>query len=124
MVTSSMIYWITRLDYISEFFKAMSAFTGIASAVMIIAIVFFADEIGAEMKSMKKYFAMLITGFLLFTAGLIFTPTTNEMAAIYIVPAVANSETTENILGAADDASKVLKEKTAEWLKETLKKNK
>ena len=78
------MYMLTRLDALSTFFHIISAL-----AILAIALMWFGeDEFPQFGKRWVKYaFIALTIGGL----GSIFTPSTKEMAAIIIVPKIANS---------------------------------
>lgn len=98
MITSANIFWITRLDSFGMFLGFISMITFIASVV-----IFFAAFEKAEndtlfvSRFMQKYisFKTCIACFMLFlfvTIGNCMLPTTKEMAAIIVIPKVANNE--------------------------------
>jgi hypothetical protein len=64
----------------------------------------------------KKWAARLIGIGLLLGAVAVFVPTTNQLAAIYVIPAVANSE---KIQGEADEIYGLAKQ----WLQQQAKKD-
>lgn len=99
-ITTSTIYWLTRLDYIQGFFIAATIILGLASfAVLIMYIVF-------KMESVSFDSAQMIPGKLVVGAfGLtsvtvacsLFIPTTKEAAAMIVVPRLVNSETVRGL---------------------------
>ncbi len=101
-ITESMIYWITRLDYIKI---AVGVLLGV---IVVLFFVLFAfgginaiDGYGADdkirgKKLFKKSFWLLIPIFLLILP-LVFVPTTKEMCAIKIIPIVANNEDVQEL---------------------------
>lgn len=109
MITESEIYWLTRLDPANRMLYAL-LFVGIALAlVFLVAQLILRDTSPLEKKEdvdrkLKIANWMLFKGFPLTTAimlmsgtALVFTPTTKEMAAIKIIPAVANSQAVEKL---------------------------
>lgn len=103
------MYMLTRLDALSTFFHIIS----IASVLVILAttlMAFSEDEFPLFDKRWVKYsFIALTIGVL----GSIFTPSTKEMAAIIIVPKIANSTAVQKDVPELYDLG-------VEWLKEKL----
>ena len=90
MITSTQLYWITRLTYIDALLSIVAlmsaiAFFAIASGVC-------TGTIKWEGKITKKIRNTAIPCFLLSVIGLVFIPSTKEMAAILVIPQIANSE--------------------------------
>lgn len=101
MITPTQIYWLTRLDSIKGFGSLFVAF----SIMLFFCLVFLTvgkttEEINegkSVLASKLGFFVRLVT--VIFLASLLpfigitcFVPTTREMAAIIIVPKIANSE--------------------------------
>lgn len=98
------IYWLTRMDSIHHFFAGMFA------------IFLFCFCLGLCIHLIEEQFTKfqvwtvgIIT--LLCSFGLVLTPTTNEMAAIMIIPKIANNE---DIQGVGSEIVSLAKD----WLKE------
>ena len=94
-VTPSMLYWLTRLDNINTAFGILAFLGGLAfvfSAVFHIATR--CDEECDEMskKVASTAFKIITPLWLLGVVGTIFTPTSKEMAMIYVVPHIAESQ--------------------------------
>ena len=100
MITPSSIYWITRCDSICGTAMLFAIVLGIISAVV---LVFFVIVHGTDCEEdnnginklcgfVNKLLAAVLVPFLLACAILVAVPTTKEMAAIYVIPAVANNE--------------------------------
>lgn len=96
MITPSQVYWITRCD-------ALHGFASALMAVGIIATVFGTfigpaafSELGLDYEAHKKSIRLIVGTILscltLSCLLLVFIPTTKEMAAIIVLPAVANNE--------------------------------
>ena len=79
MITTSEMYWLTRLDGIQGFFIAMTILIAIYSTLAIL--------IG------------IVCGVIsiLFSVGAILTPTTKQMCAIKIIPLVLNDPNVQEI---------------------------
>ena len=98
-ITESMVYWITRLDYVVEVVR----FIGILFTALSTVGVVFAGSIvwNAHYKkdknfggSVKLFVVMCLILFLCLSLAIssIFIPTTKEMCAIKVIPAVANND--------------------------------
>lgn len=102
MITSSQIYWITRLDSIGCFFAIIGTIITIVSAIcLIVALVNKAESYtDDDDKTVKKWFLIGIkTAFIssLFWGVAVFVPSTKEMAAILILPKIVNNEKVQKI---------------------------
>lgn len=98
MIDGSTIYWITRLDHIRSFMVSTTILFSILTAVAVLALVAVAANASyletEEWKSWLRIFG-ISTGVaasvvILFGCALVFVPTTKEMCAIKVIPAVAN----------------------------------
>lgn len=96
MITASEIYWILKLDAIQNMFLIFSIFTGMFGLAMaIIWGVNSADDYYDNEKKAaacrKRFFVTVpvLVVLMLITALL---PSTKQMAAIKVIPAIANSE--------------------------------
>ena len=107
MITGNEIYWITRLD----------CFNGVAFALFVVGLVFTAlyyisqateDNFPSILRNVGMPF--LIIGLL----GLTFLPTTKQMCAIKVIPAVVNNERIQNL-------STIMFDKAIDWLKDVTK---
>lgn len=106
MITESAIYWITRLDPIHDMFAAFFMISFIATIAIIAAQAILRDDIWTDSNKGKNVALAdkllcrvlpLIAGlFLLCLAGRTFLPTTKEMCAIKVIPAIANNEKLQN----------------------------
>jgi len=93
------LYWITRLDGIAS----MSAtFTGIGGSLLAVACICLVicndyprDAEGVE--TSKKALKIIAPFFLFGLLSYVFVPTTKEMAAILVIPAIAESEDVQEI---------------------------
>ena len=119
-ITPATMYWFTRLDGLNVAF-AVATFLGIF-AVIITAIGFFAtsnSEYDNEEKNhntIKSVLKWLVPTWLICLLGLLFTPTTKEIAMIYVVPHIAESQIIkQDIPELYDLGVNALKD----WLKQT-----
>ena len=123
MITPWAIYWITRLDSILNFFKS---FTFVISFIFVIffitGMVHWGMGISDDNKDDKKFgkkflkLSIIISPFLLFCIfGIIFTPSTKEIIAIYAVPKMVNNEDVQQIPA---NFAKLINGKLQEWMKD------
>lgn len=93
MITTWEMYWFTRLDGLNS--AAISLFV-IGAVAMIFCIVGFSAFVLDENDDMQRRIKPLLTVSILTTVVgavvAIFVPTTKEMAAIKVIPMIANSE--------------------------------
>ena len=93
-LTPEMMYWLTRCDSICTAGFTFSVLFGIGA-------VFSTMFLFIEIESVKFFNKMICVFFLLLffisVATCVFVPTTREMAAIYVVPKIANSETVKDL---------------------------
>lgn len=90
MITESMMYWITRLDGMNVFIGVSLAVCVCAALISGIAAVNEPNE-GMSRKCISVMMRFVVAAFVL-AMGLVFTPTTKEMAMIYAVPAISRSD--------------------------------
>ena len=120
MVTPSSIYWLTRLDVVNTLGIILTVFGGIFSiATWVTICVVGCLEDTVEEKALTLKLAKWTTA--IATVGIFiacFVPTTKEMAAIIVVPRIANSESVqqlgEGIVTLAQDWLKELSPKKGE----------
>ena len=99
MPTATQMYWFTRLDH---FFGLAEAFIMIGAIALFASVLIFvisandSDGSGEMEPARKKWLKRILTSALVLLClggGIMtFVPTTKEMAAIYIVPEIVNSE--------------------------------
>ena len=91
-ITPEMMYWLTRCDSIciAGFFLAVAS--GIGFAISFCAII---DKVDGWLVRVFCLFSF-VTCFACI-ATCVFVPSTNEMAAIYVVPKIANSQTVKDL---------------------------
>ena len=112
-ITPALIYWITRLDAINAAAKALTIIFGSATALCLgFGISEKYNDTEDGIASTLFWFARRTSIVVLVTSlVLIFAPTKKEMAAIIVIPRIANSETVAEI----GDGVKTL---AVEWLEE------
>ena len=99
MITESMVYWFTRLDGINNLLVGgiiVFGIGGFISAMLSMA----AAEAGDEEWMRRLLFKWAPRCFficVLCSVLIVFVPTTKEMAAIYILPKIANQDMVEEI---------------------------
>ena len=115
MITSTQLYWLTRLDNICN---TSAALVAISAAVLILAtvpyVIIKADDYSDEnaicpvlLSLIKKFLVVLV----LSLSTVIFTPSTKDMAAILVIPQIANSEKVQAVGGKLYDLA-------VEWMDE------
>lgn len=93
----TLMYWFTRLDTINiicSIFAFIGFFViGITTAIYFTASVdTYSDEAPAITKVCKRVIKTLIAPWIIALLGLMFVPTSKEMAMIYVVPNIADSQ--------------------------------
>ena len=118
MITTTQMYWITRLDTIVSFGNGLIFVPIIAFLIGLFLIVMMTYSVyDPVVKPMFKCLVKWTLPFTLLGASVCtFVPTTKQMAAILIVPRIANSEKVQQ-------AGNNLYELAVEWMDE-LKPNK
>lgn len=94
-ITPSMLYWLTRLDNINEAFCILTFLGGLAfvfSAFFHIATKCDDECDEAVKRVVSTAFKIITILWSLGVVGTIFTPTSKEMAMIYVVPHIAESQ--------------------------------
>lgn len=95
-VTHSMMYWLTRLDGLNAT-CAVVVFLGgfvlliMSTAAIITSVSEFDSDINIS-KTLKSILKRLIPTWVFFLLGLLFIPTSKEMAMIYVVPSITESQ--------------------------------
>lgn len=134
MITTTMMYWIIKLDSIIGFFDVLQFLSGALIVACIIGmgiiaigasgvkypkgeeIQEFKDHTKKGWSICKKFIATLIICSFIKS----FLPTTKEMAVIYVVPKIANSEFVNETL---PNELKDIYIMAKDWMRETLKTN-
>lgn len=99
-ITTSMIYWLTRLDYIREFFVVVSIVFGVASVIMLFAYISDKAErssLGLAPSVSGKLTAWVSVVALAAAVCSLLVPSTQEAAAMIVAPRLANSETVRGL---------------------------
>ena len=117
MISESTIYWITRCDAINA---GLGLLAGACGFVIVVCVFLAAENLDDEdfVKKMLRLAGISGALLLFFVVGLIFVPTTKEMALIKVVPALARSELVrETIPAEARDIYRIAKEAMVEKIK-------
>lgn len=112
MITTTQMYWLTRLDAIGALSTVMIV---LGVGVTVSATVIYASTLVTlsenERRVLRNILRVFISTLVLGIAVNVFVPNTKEMAAIWVVPKLANSESLSDIA----DGVKTL---ATEWLEE------
>lgn len=119
MISSMQIYWLSRLSFISNFFTFLTVvLTAAAIITTVTKIVFYVcDNEDDETVRMGRVWKWVLIAWLVSILGAAFIPDSKDVAAIYVVPKIANSETVQEL----GDKTKTL---AIEWLEELRPKQK
>ena len=92
-ITPEMMYWMTRCYYI-RFLGIVLSFAAPVSLMLFLAMAF---DLG--LKPLVKWLFSTVLSVLIFLGVFlaVFVPSTKEMAAIYVVPKIANSQTVKDL---------------------------
>ena len=92
-MTVMQMYWLTRLDYICNFFNTI-AVLGIGGTIIgVFGMVIFSSRYEEnEYRDFKKVFQWSILPAILAGLFCVAIPTTKEMAAILVVPKIVNNQ--------------------------------
>lgn len=91
MITAAQLYWITRLDGLCILF-------GVCAWLALLASLFFLTSVYGDGREEHKRAVLVAFGCTtVFVFLAIFTPTTKEAAAIYLIPKIANNEKVKEI---------------------------
>ena len=118
-ITPATLYWITRLDGINCLFGFILVIGTLALVILCIANIIAncspEDEISPVIKKVTdKWIKILLFPWLLALFGNIFVPTSKQMAMIYVVPSITESQVVkQDIPEVYDLGVKALKD----WLK-------
>ena len=118
-ITPATMYWFTRLDGITTFFSVLTVLGGFAFVLLLIFFVASKVDDSCE-EPVKRAISILfktVTPIWLFgLIGVLFTPTSKEMAMIYVVPQITESQVVkQDIPELYDLGVNALKD----WLKQT-----
>lgn len=115
MITSWQLYGLTRLDRVGCFFNVCAAMGLTMSVISFFALFVFPDDLKYQPQKFKWIWKLwAVTALVSILSGL--TPTTHEMAAILVIPKIANNqkvkELPDKILTLADEWLEALKPKS------------
>jgi cytochrome c551/c552 len=108
-ITPSAIYWISVLDNVAACAAILAFGSAIASTILLCmaCVAFDADMRQGANKSLKNCLCV----FAMSAATSVFTPSAKTCAAMYVIPAIANSEKLQGVTDGIYDLA-------AEWIKE------
>lgn len=115
------MYFFVKLDNFISLFGHLAFFVTIGSVVFLaLGIAWIMDDAPKElkevyMKKVKKYGSIGLSIGIFSLLMWVALPSTKQMAAIYVVPKMANNEDFQEIAGNSID---ILKEYTRQWLEE------
>lgn len=113
-ITSTSLYWITRLDSIQCFFIGLIMITIVAITFFMISIITNSYDFDDFQENRKKNQAYLTPLFILLAISsicLVFIPSTKEMIIIKGLPVLVNSDLVQNKIPAeAEDLYKLSKD--------------
>ena len=110
MISAWDVYWLVKLDS----FNLMFCIFLFVSSVVILAALPVSDY---DEELAKKIFKIGVCGFLLNITFFTFIPTTKEVAAIYLIPKIANNKNVQQI---PYNTARLLNEKLKEWVADML----
>lgn len=119
MITPMQMYWLLKLDDIRALILFAICFMLL---VIVVSLAAYRDDACEGVKKVLQ--AMFIFGLLgvwLLGCVVTFLPSTKQMAAIYVVPAITNNEKIQQIGGKTLDISNQLLDLTKEYLKDKVK---
>lgn len=105
MITSAQIYWITRLTYLNFLFGVPGTICTLGSFVCLLVAAMLGGSAGGDESEIEFSKIWFKYGFRSGVIGIIlmgiscFIPTTKEMAAILLIPKVANNEQIQKLPG-------------------------
>lgn len=110
-ITTTTMYWISRMDAISTTVGFISIVSGILSGMtFMIRLLDGADgNPSLDEKALRRLSAICATVSILTAAAYMFIPTTKDCAAMYVIPKIANSQTVKEL-------GTLAVENTKQWL--------
>lgn len=119
MITPSSIYWLTRCDAIRDLTVGLFLIFILLGVVGLIGFIVSVSSEGDVANPFGRRFYKTVVALIIATMlGKAFLPTTKEMAAIIVIPRIANSESVqqlgEGIVTLAQDWLKELSPKKGE----------
>lgn len=120
MITPMQMYWLLKLDDICGFSIVVLTVALLVFFFCTIGILAFCDKL-CNRKRITKTRNIALCVALFFGSIAMFVPSTKQMAAIYVVPAIANNEKIQKIGGKALDISNQLLDLTKGYLEDKVK---
>lgn len=121
MITGWEIYWFTRLDPLRVLTESTTILGLVLSGVMFLLYPMFSEIFDCDEDKRKKYLTWTTrTQIAVFSAAVLsalayaLTPTTREMAAIKVIPMIANSGSMQKLGDVGDN----MLDLANEWLRE------
>lgn len=119
MITPWQMYWLLKLDEIQKYSLMSGVLLAVILGISTLAII-------SEENFDKRFLFITLPGFvfsvLLFVFG-IMVPSTKQMAAIVVLPAIVNNEKVQEMGGKTLDIGNGLLDLTKQYLEENLKEN-
>lgn len=118
MITHMQMYWLLKLDDIISISLAMFVLTLLGFVICFTgAIMYKGDEYYEDEYNKFKTGRNILFWFVLFFGSIVmFLPSTKQMAAIYVVPALTNNKRVQNIGNKTLDVSEDLLKLTEQYL--------
>lgn len=118
MITPMQMYWLLKLDDIINISLAVFALTLFGFVLCLVGAIIYKGEeyFECEYNKFKTVRNILFWFVLFFGSIIVFLPSTKQMAAIYVVPAIVNNERVQNIGSKTLDISEDLLELTEQYL--------
>lgn len=93
-----LVYWILMLDHVRAFLGiSMSLFFVMIVIAGICSVIGAAENLPNTVKFAKKVLKIFVPLLLLFSILLILTPTTKQMAAIYLIPKILSNKSIKQL---------------------------
>lgn len=123
MITPMQMYWLLKLDDIISISLAMFVLTLLGFVICFTGTMMYkGDEYYEDEYKKFKTGRNILFWFVLFFGSIVmFLPSTKQMAAIYVVPALTNNEKIQQIGGKTLDISNQLLDLTKEYLEDNVK---
>ncbi|WP_428041342.1 hypothetical protein [Candidatus Avelusimicrobium fimicolum] len=115
MITPMQMYWLLKLDdiYVAFSVAVVLSILVLMGSTVILCASFEAGDVKIYKPARISVLVSLLSA-ILFSCAVTFLPTTKQMAAIYVVPAIANNEKIQQIGGKTLDISNQLLDLTKE----------
>lgn len=96
MITPSSIYWLTRCDAIRELTIPLGVISAVLATFGLVGFMVSKSTEGDIVNPFgRRFYKTVLTLFISALLGGTFIPTTKEMAAIIVIPRIANSESVQ-----------------------------